>query len=269
MKKQVIKVIIIQLLAAGCCCAAANRVTADANTVGEILQELEQQTAKLESYEGQIEYLFSQPLLDSKTLRKGALYYQRTGEKSLLRINFETLKQVDEPEQKYIEQYLFDGVWLTHIDYQIKTVERRQLAEPNEAMDAFELASRNFPIVGFAETGELEKQFEIKLIQEKTEGLTGLHLRPKADSIYKKNYASIEFRIDRKYYLPARITAESTEKDIYEIRLVSPKVNKGIDKAVFEAKIPAGFGEQVIPLRKEEPDGKTGVRQDGRGSVSR
>lgn len=256
MKKAVIQAIIILLPAAGCYSAAANMVTADANAVGEILKKLKQQTVQLESYEGQIEYLFSQPLLDSKTLRKGVLYYQRTGEKSLLRINFGTLKQDEEQEQKYVENFIFDGVWLTHINYQIKTVERRQLAGPNEAIDAFELANRNFPIVGFAETGELEKQFEIKSIPQQTEGLMGLHLKPKADSIHKNNYSSIEFWIDERYYLPARIMAVSTEKDIYEIRLSSPKVNKGIDKAVFEVKIPEGFGEQIVPLKKKELDKK-------------
>jgi outer membrane lipoprotein-sorting protein len=256
MKKAVIQAIIILLPAAGCCPAATNAVAADANSVRETLKKLEQQTAKLNSYEGQIEYLFSQPLLDSKTLRKGVLYYQRTGEKTLLRINFETLKQDEGPEQKYVEHFIFDGAWLTHIDYQIKTVERRQLAEPNDAIDVFELASKNFPIVGFAETGELEKQFEIKPAVKQAGGLTGLYLKPKADSIYKNNYTSIEFWIDERYYLPARITAVSTEKDIYEIRFNSPKVNKGIDKAVFEVKIPEGFGEQIIPLKKKELDKK-------------
>jgi outer membrane lipoprotein-sorting protein len=254
MKKAVTQAIIILLSAAGCCSAAANAVTADCNTVGEILQKLEQKTTKLESYEGQIEYLFSQPLLDSKTLRKGVMYYQRADRKTFLRINFDTLKQDDEPEQKYIEQYLFDGTWLTHLNYQIRTVERRQLAEPNETMDAFELASRNFPIVGFADTKEIEKQFEIKTISPQTEGLAGLRLTPKADSIYKKDYSSIEFWIDEKNYLPAKITAASTEKDIYEIRFNSPKVNKGIDKAVFEMKIPEGFSEQIIPLKKEKQE---------------
>ncbi len=257
MKKAVIQAIIILLPVAGCYSAQTstqNNPAADVNAAGEILQKLEQQTKKLESYEGQIEYLFSQPLLDSKTLRKGMMYYQRAGGKTLLRINFETLKQDEEPQQKYVEHYIFDGVWLTHINYQIKTVERRQLAEPNEAMDAFELASRNFPIVGFAKTGELERQFEIKPIQGKTEGITGLDLSPKADSIYKGDYSSIKFRIDERYYLPARITAVSRENDIYEISLSWPKVNKGIDKAVFEVKIPEGFGEQIIPLKKDRQE---------------
>ena len=42
----------------------------------------------------------------------------------------------------------------------------RQLTEPNKPMDAFVLASRNLPIVGFAKIEDLKKQFDIKLVEQ-------------------------------------------------------------------------------------------------------
>jgi outer membrane lipoprotein-sorting protein len=243
---------------------------ADANSAAKpqvdmVLEQLKKQTAELKSYGSQIEYKFIQPLLESETLRRGILYYQRSegklagakpGEaRSALRINFETLKQEDEEEQKYIEQYIFDGVWLTHIDYQIKEVKRYQKAEPNEPADAFELVSENFPIIGFTKVEELKKEFEIGLVEQQggeAEDFIQLHLKVKADSIYKDDYTSIDFWIDRKLYLPAKIVAVTTEEDIYEIKLLGPKVNKEIDKKVFEIKIPEGFGVEIIPLKKKD-----------------
>ncbi len=224
------------------------------NPVDAVLKQLKRQTCELKSYHGRIEYLFSQPLFESETLRKGVLYYERSGGKSKLRINFQTLKQDDDEEQKYIEHYIFDGVWLTHIDYQIKEVKRYQRAEPNEPVDAFELASRSFPIIGFSETEDLKKEFEIKLIEQKEEerqDFIHLHLKVKPNSIYKDDYTSIDFWIDKELYLPAKIAATSTEEDIYEIRLLDAKVNVGIDKNVFEIKVPKDFGEGKIPLKKE------------------
>ena len=224
------------------------------NPVEAVLKQLKRQTCELKSYQGRIEYLFSQPIFESETLRKGVLYYERRGGKSKLRINFQTLKQDDDEEQKYIEHYIFDGVWLTHIDYQIKEVKRYQRAEPNEPVDAFELASRNFPIIGFSETEDLKKEFEIKLIEQKEEerqDFIHLHLKVKPNSIYKDDYTSIDFWIDKELYLPAKIAATSTEEDIYEIRLLDAKVNVGIDKNVFEIKVPKDFGEGKIPLKKE------------------
>ena len=105
----------------------------DANSVEAILTQLKQKTTNLTSYQAELEYRFKQPLLESETLRKGALYYQKSDEKSMLRVNFQTLKQDDEKERKYSEHFIFDGVWLTRIDYQIKKAERRQMT----SMDIF------------------------------------------------------------------------------------------------------------------------------------
>jgi outer membrane lipoprotein-sorting protein len=229
-----------------------------------VLESLNKRTTELKSYQSQIEYRFSQPLLESETLRKGVLYYQKSegklagakpGEaRSALRMNFQTLKQDEEQEQKYIDQYIFDGVWLTHIDYQIKEIKRYQKAEPNEPVDAFELVSENFPIIGFNKAEDLKKEFAIELIEQqggKEKDFIQLHLKVKADSIYKDDYTTIDFWIDRKLYLPAKIVAVSTEEDICEIRFLQPKVDEKIDKKVFEFKIPDGFNVEVEPLKEK------------------
>ncbi|MFQ6116195.1 MAG: hypothetical protein ACE5NG_19200, partial [bacterium] len=215
----------------------------DTNSVEAILKQLKEKTTKLESYQAQLEYRFKQPLLESETLRKGILYYQKFDGKSRLRVNFQTLKQDDERQQKYIEHFIFDGVWLTHIDYQIRAVRRYQLAEPNKPVNAFDLAKRGLPIIGFTKIEDLKKQFEIKLVQQekdKAEKFFHLHLKVKLDSIYR-DWPVIDFWIDKKLYLPAKVVAVSTEEDIYEIKFLQPKVNKEIVKKVFEFEIPKGF----------------------------
>lgn len=228
---------------------------ADANSVEAVLKQLNKKASELKSYEAQIEYKYLQPLLESEALRKGVLYYAKFETKSLLRINFETLKQEDEAEQKYIEHYIFDGRWLTQINYQIKTVKKYELAEPNKPVDAFDVASENLPIIGFTKIDNLKKQFEIKLIEQKTNepnDFVGLHLDVKPGSVYKDDYVWIDFWIDKKSALPAKVIALSAEEDIYEIKLLKPKINKGIDKKVFEFKIPGGFGEpEIVPLKKK------------------
>ena len=235
---------------------------AGANSVAKpqvevVLERLKKQTSELKSYQSQIEYRFSQPLLESETLKKGVLYYQRSDGKSALRINFQSLKQDEEEEQKYIEQYIFDGIWLTHIDYQIKEVKRYQKAEPNEPVDAFELASENFPIIGFSKAEDLKKEFEIGLVEQQgveAKNFIRLHLKVKADSIYKDDYTSIDFWVDKELYLPAKIIAVSTEEDIYEIKFLQPKVNKKIDKKVFEFEVPEGFNVEIEVLKKNEKE---------------
>lgn len=251
------------LVTAGVCwsCAGPNHVDIqqsgeDANCVDVILEKLNRKTKELQSYEAQVQYKFSQPLLESQTLRTGVLYYVKNDRKSRLRINFQTLKQDDEKQQKYIEHYIFDGIWLTHIDYQIKAVKRYELAEPNKPVDAFDLVSRNFPIIGFSKVQDLKKEFDIKIVEQQgsnVEDFIQLHLKVKPDSAYKEDYTSIDFWIDKKLYLPMKIIAASTEEDIYEIEFLKPKVNQKIAQKVFDFKIPEGFSVETEPLKKKEP----------------
>jgi len=261
-KRIITKTVFILLLMVSTCWAggcgknlAASQPEKETCPVEMVLKQLDEEALKLKSYQCRIEYLFSQPVLESETLRKGSLYYARAGEKSKLRINFQTLKQDDEKEQKYIEQYIFDGVWLTQIDYKFKQVKLYQQAEPKEPVDAFDLASRNFPIIGFTKAEELRNQFEITLVEQQgggAENFVQLHLKVKPDSIYKDDYTSIDFWIDRKLHLPAKIVAITTEEDVYLIKLLKAKVNKKLNKKVFEVKIPKGFTVEKTPLNVKE-----------------
>ena len=72
------------------------------------------------------------------------------------------------------------------------------------------------------------------------------------NSIYKDDYTFIDFWIDRKLNLPAKVVAVTTEEDIYEIKFLQPKVNKAINKKVFDFEIPKKFGEpEIIPLKEK------------------
>ena len=245
------------------------------DTVEAVLERLNKTTKELRSFQCQIEYQYSQPLLESERLSKGSLYYLRSSKTSAMRINFETLQQDEEKERKYIEQYIFldgsklphsvrefKGIWLVHLDYHIEQAKYYQLAEPNDpnaSTDVFDLVGREMPMLGFSKISELKKQFDISLIEQKnpsTEDFTQVHLDVKPNSIYKDDFASIDFWIDKKLGLPVKIIAVKTEPeppfgDIEQIKLFNPKVNKDIDRSVFEFKIPESFGEpEITPLSK-------------------
>jgi len=293
-KKIISKAVIVFLWTVGICWASgcpkacecpkssdtklSGEVKADA--VDTVLKQLNKRAQELKSYEAQIEYKFIQPLLfGSETLRKGMLYYARFDKGSKLRVNFQTRKQEDEKEEKYLEEYIvldggfltypghqFEGAWLVQIDYEIEAVKYIQLAEakePNKPVDAFDLASRNLPMIGFTKIEDLKKQFEVTLVEQKKpepEDFIQLHLKVKPNSAYKDDYVSIDFWIDKKLGLPAKIVAVSTEpateqaeqKDTTEIKFLRPKVNKIINNNVFEFKMPEGFDEpEIIPLNKK------------------
>ena len=239
----------------GQCCVSSGKSSCgeQVQDVNQVLGRLSESAKELKSYQAKIEYEFSQPLFDSKTLRAGQLYYEKLPERSFLRINFQTLKQDEDPNQEYVEQYIFDGVWLTNIDHQLKTVKKRKLAEPNEPVDAFELASQNFPVIGFSNVNDLQKDFEVTLVSDDKQAGIKLHLKVKDGSVYKNDYSAIDFWVDEKNYLPARITTTTVDEEIYDIRFLDAKVNERIDKSVFELNIPEDFGPvQIIEPEKNK-----------------
>lgn len=254
---------VLSLVAVGPACARAGGSDApvcqvkaqDVNEVDQAISRLQGKAAELKSYQARVDYVTKQPLLESQARRTGILYYAKRDGRSSLRIHFLTLRQDDEPEQRYVEQFLFDGIWLTIVNEQTKRVERRQLAEPNEPVDAFALASRHMPVLGFSKMDDLRKQFDVAIVPEPENQAAFQHLcltvRP--DSVYKEDYAKIDFWIDRKIGLPAKITAVTTEEDIHEIRLIDPKINEGVDPRVFQIDVPKGFTAETIPLERKTP----------------
>jgi outer membrane lipoprotein-sorting protein len=235
--------------------SACKTAVSDPNQVDQAVKSLQDRAAELKSYQASVIYVTKQPLLDSTALRKGVLYYAKSSGRSSLRIDFVTLQQDEEPEQRYVEQFLFDGVWLTIVNHQTKQVERRQMAEPNEPIDAFSLASRHMPVLGFSKLDDLRKQFDVAIAADSAQDPAFQHLcltvRP--DSVYKDDYTKIDFWVDRKIGLPARIHAVTTEEDIHEIQLVEPQVNAGVDPRKFQIDIPKGFTTEVVPLEKKTP----------------
>jgi outer membrane lipoprotein-sorting protein len=174
--------------------------------------------------------------------------------RSYLYIDFTSLQYDQDKEQKYREQYLFDGVWLTYVDHQSRSVQRRQITEPNAPADAFALASRRVPIMGFAKVEDLEKQFDIERVSlPPNDPNYQLHMKAKPDSIYKDDYTTMDVQVNKKQGLPVKIVAITTEKDVYEISLANAKINENVPKSTFEISYPKDYAVETVPLEKNRP----------------
>jgi outer membrane lipoprotein-sorting protein len=227
--------------------------TKEPNKVDKILAGLAKQTGKLKSYQAQINYLFVQDpeMLDTRTLRKGYIYYLKDENGSKIRINFQTRRQDDEKEQEYRKEYIFDGVRLVEIDYHLKQETIREIATKDRPRDIFEFISGNFPIIGFGNNEDLKKDFLISPANSSDPNLVQLHLEVKKGSKYENRYKTVEFWVDKKTELPVRVVADSTEGDIYDIKFIEPKANKKIKMAVFRLETPADFSKNMMPLKEE------------------
>ena len=150
--KLTINTLIVALTFTSCCAACpidpnapASCESARPDPVEAVLRNLEKAAADLKTYQAKIEYLVQEPEYETQKLRKGRLFYAKDPNRSSLRVNFETLKIDDQHPQPELEHYIFDGVWLTQIKYELKQARRSQQTEPNKPRDPFELLSSRFP----------------------------------------------------------------------------------------------------------------------------
>ncbi|MCF7955828.1 MAG: hypothetical protein K9M75_08510 [Phycisphaerae bacterium] len=264
--KRIISITVLTLVitAAFCqgdtCCAATSKkekppAAEPLSKIDEILQKLNAQNTKIKTYEAKIDYLFIQDpeLLDSRIIRTGNLYYKKFDKASKLIIKFDTFKQDEEKNEKRKEEYFFDGVWLTVVDYKNKTVNSYQKAKIDKPVDAFELIGRDFPMIGFSNKEDLRKNFDITIVEQDKDAKdqqVRLKLVVKNGSPYEKSYSSVDFRIDKKTFLPARIITTSKEGDIYDIKLHHSKINKNLKDSIFKLETPTDFRENKHPIKK-------------------
>jgi outer membrane lipoprotein-sorting protein len=238
--------------------ADPNRID-PASELGQLLEKINLAAKDIKSCQAAVDYLFIQEpeLLNSRTLRNGTLYYQKNDKGSKLRLNFDSLKQDQAQEQKKIVQYIFDGVWLTEIDYDQRQINQYQQAPVDKPVEVFEYISRHFPIVGFTGTDVLQKQFFITLVPPKAseDKLIHLELKVKPDSVYKDDYTQVDLWIYKDNYLPVKIGTVLVQGDISEINLSKMELNKPLPDKVFELSAPADFSKNVKTL-EQKPQGK-------------
>lgn len=226
----------------------------------KILDNLQKNATELTSCTAKLTYLVIQDpdLLDSRTTRKGALHYLKSNGRSQVKIQFDSVQQDDFDEEKRLEIYLFDGVWLTKIDYALEQVDMLQQAPEDKPLDAFDFLTHHFPLVGFSGSKDFETEFDVHLAEpaENEQNLAHLILNVKPDSRYSKDYKTIDFWIDNASYLPHRVRTLSTQGDFYDILFTDIETNKKIDKKIFALEIPDQFQKNVETLKETQPSSK-------------
>ena len=253
--KTLITFIFVVVLVPLCFAVQANNCCKKSESVVEdILKKLNEKTSEMKTYQAKIQWTHTQPLFETVTVRKGYIYYFKDPNNSKLKINFKTLKTDDNKEQKRREDFFFDGVWLRRIDYPNKTININQLAREDAPVEPFEMVSRYFPILGFSGIEELKKQFEIEYVKPAKKAYdlpVHLSLIPKSDSRYKDDYTQIDFWIADKVDLPAKIVAQSSETDVFEISFSDIKINKKIKSSIFKVEKLPGFSENRTVLERK------------------
>jgi outer membrane lipoprotein-sorting protein len=162
------------------------------------------------------------------------------------------MQQDDFDPVKQREEYLFDGVWLTRINYKLQQVDLFQQAPEDNPMGVFDLISHNFPLIGFSNINDIKKNFDISLPPKTSDPNepTCLELKVKKESDFNSDYVKIKIWINKEFYLPEKIIAYTPQGDEHHIEFKHMEVNKKLKNAVFAVETPAHFRKNIEPLDK-------------------
>lgn len=223
-------------------------------TPEQILQKIQEKSQQTTSVKAEIDYLVIQDpdLTNTRLLRKGHLFYLKTDNQAWAKIVFETFQQDDFEPQTRREVYVFDGVWLTKIDYTLKQAEQIQQAPDDKPIEPFTFLSRYFPLIGLPGCQDVQTDFDVQLMDRTVNnGCWLLKLKVKPDSQWAKDYLAADFYIDQQSLLPRRVEALTTQNDKYQLEFNQIQINKAIDRKVFKAIIPDDFQVKKQPLMTE------------------
>jgi hypothetical protein len=234
--------------------AASPPAAAPLSQLDGILTTLNKNLAALHSCRLDLTWTFTQPLLETSTVRRGVLYYRKGSDRSQLRIHFDSFQQDKEKPQSMREEIIFDGVWLTRIDYQLKEIKRDQLARDDKPIQAFQLLTGRIPLIGFGSVEDLKKQFDITLVEPNTPvsgRLVHLLLKTRPNSDYRNDYRTIDIFTEPSAAMPDRIRAVTPDDDISEISLTAAGP-QDVPDLIFAFERPRSFTIISKPLKADE-----------------
>ncbi|MFI4912480.1 MAG: outer membrane lipoprotein carrier protein LolA [Sedimentisphaeraceae bacterium JB056] len=233
-------------------CVFAKEACCKEMSVERLMEKIAEKGSELESFSANIMYSLTEDpeIFETTTIYTGTFNYLKTEQRQYAMIDFITRQEDELPVEDYHQRYVFDGVWLTRIDYQLKQVNKDQLVPEDEPEDVFKLIGEDFPLMGFSGTDRLSDRYDIEFEQSDDSRSYELNLTPKEQSDVK--YSEIRFVIDSGTLLPRSIKAvSSSDSSICDIQLDGSVINTELNEEIFKVEIPDDFTVSENKLEKK------------------
>ena len=202
------------------------------------------------------EFVVDEP--DEVVAKRGELWYQQADPVARFLIHFkEWIKGTE--KRALDERHLFDGCWYIEVQSQTKTVQRREVRQPNDAGDPYKVGEGVFPLPFGQKKDDIVREFEVTLLppaNDDPKDADHLRLTPRAGTRTGQNYKELDFWVQRGGAtdgLPVKVRVaklDGTGKLNSHITITfgDAELNKGLRDGLFEIKTPTGYTELVERL---------------------
>jgi outer membrane lipoprotein-sorting protein len=206
-----------------------------ASSVDQILDALDARGKGLNSFTADVSLSETDPSVGDTTMRSGKTVYQlKSNGDGRIRVTFDTLDRGGHAVRE-TQIYMLDNGVLIDRNYRTKSQTTRQVRQPGEKIDLFDLGSGAFPLPVGQSQDKVYKQFDVKKLDSTKDdppGTVHIQLIPKPDTRFARQFKSIDVWVESKSHMPRRIaTMDSTQTtmrttDLQNIQ-VNPKVSDG------------------------------------------
>ena len=186
------------------------------------------------------------------TVRGTAVFQMRPGGDARLHLVFNTKQKAGRATVKSKKEYLLDGGWLTDRDYPTKNETRRQVVQPGQKLNLFELGKGPFPLPIGQDKAKVRLQFDVaKAPPDKDDPPHTIHLTltPKPGTDLARQFQTVDFWVDTAQRMPVRIeTVDARAVNDQVTDLTNLKVNPPVTDGDFALPAP---DESLPPLDRK------------------
>ena len=227
----------------------------------KLLDNLEQHSIALKTFQADMIYSQEQLDLDVVTVQTGRLYYQADDQRVFFRIHFDDFLQQDLDDDKTLqpvktnEDIAFDGLWLTRRNERTKFLQKWEIAKTARKPEDFRLGKGPFPLPFALRKADILAEFHPELVKPCPSDPNNTHhllLKPKPKSTFAEEYLALELWFSRDLFLPQQLRMLQPDNELTLVQWSKLKIDKKIPEKDFQLQAPGpDWSVETVPLSDE------------------
>ena len=225
--------------------------------VDQLLDRLERKGDLIQDIQCKLKYISIDRALDDEQKYEGELIFKTDKPNPHFLIRFDKFEQAGIVREKK-EWHAFDGQWYIEVRESTRTIVRRQVVRPDQAIEVFRLGEGPFPLPFGQKKDDILVHFTVKQIPPNPQDPPNsdhLACTPKPDTDMAERYETVHFWIDRQLDLPVRVqTVDKQEHKEVIAQFAQIQVNTGIAGSALNPPRPSDYAETEERLPPDEDD---------------
>jgi outer membrane lipoprotein-sorting protein len=225
----------------------------DKSSIDDVLDAMQARGGDLKSFTADVAQTMKDDVHGYDTTFRGKATFQALpGGDARLHLVFDMKQKGKHAAVPSKKEYLLQDGWLTDRDYPTNNETRRQVVQPGQKLNLFQLGKGPFPLPIGQNRQQVHLQFDVtRDPPDKDDPPHTIHLTltPKPDTDLARQFQTIDFWVDTDQRMPVRIeTVDSRGVNDQVTDLTNLKVNPPVNDGDFTLPPATGLRTSEVPF---------------------